>query len=150
VHKPFEIVSRTRVMLVFGVIAAAADIGLCFALIPPLGYVGAAYATLLSYVLYTVCVGYLGWRIFPWRVNLRRLATYGGILGGGLAGIYFLRHAMSGLPYGWSLTVTVVASCALASVFLLALLRPMLKPGWLEGDTGVHQQARSSPRNFDS
>ena len=80
-HKPFEIVGRTRVMLVFGVIAAAANIGLCFALIPLLGYVGAAYATLLSYLLYTVCVGYLGRRIFPWRVNLRRLATYGRDLG---------------------------------------------------------------------
>ena len=137
-HKPFEIVGRTRVMLVFGVIAAAANIGLCFALIPLLGYVGAAYATLLSYLLYTVCVGYLGRRIFPWRVNLRRLATYGVIMGGGLAAIYFLRDTMSGLPYGWSLTVTVVASCALASVFLLALLRPMLKPGWLEGGTELH------------
>lgn len=130
-HKPFEIVGRTRVMLVFGVIAAAANIGLCFALIPLLGYVGAAYATLLSYLLYTVCVGYLGRRIFPWRVNLRRLATYGGTIGSGVTAIHFLRVAMSGLPYALSLAVAVVASCVLASVFLLALLRPMLKPaGW--------------------
>ena len=148
VHKPFEIVGRTRVMLVFGVIAAAANIGFCFAFIPLMGYVGAAYATLLSYLLYTVCVGYLGRRIFRWRVNLRRLALYGGIMSVGLAVIYVIRNAMNGLPYGWYLAVSVVASCALASAFLLALLRPMLSPGWLEGGAGPPQPARSSPRGF--
>jgi O-antigen/teichoic acid export membrane protein len=143
VHKPFEIVGRTRVMLLFGVIAAVANIGICFALIPPLGYVGAAYATLLSYVLYTVCVGFLGWRIFPWRVNLRRLATYGGIMAAGLAAIDFLRRALAGLPYGWSLAVCVAASCTLALAFLLALLRTMLKPGRLEGNVEQGQSASS-------
>jgi O-antigen/teichoic acid export membrane protein len=136
VHKPFEIVGRTRVMLVFGVIAAVANVGICFALIPPLGYLGAAYATLLSYLLYTVCVGYLGWRIFPWRVNTRRLATYGGTIGVGLVAIYFLRRAMSGLPYGWSLAVTVAASCVLIGLSLLAVLRPMMRPGWPHNDAG--------------
>jgi len=148
VHKPFEIVGRTRVMLVFGVISAAANIGLCFALIPLFGYLGAAYATFLSYLVYTVCVGYLGRRIFRWRVNLRRLATYGAIMVCGVAAIYFLREAMGGLAYGWSLAVTVVASCALASAYLLALLRAMLKPGWLEGDAALPQPAYPSPRDF--
>jgi O-antigen/teichoic acid export membrane protein len=148
VHKPFEIVGRTRVMLVFSVIAAVANIGICFALIPPLGYVGAAYATLFSYVIYTVCVGYLGWRIFPWRVNLRRLATYGTILAAGLVAIYFIRDATSGLPYGWFLTVTVAASSTLASAFLFALLRTMLKPGESDGRAGPRHAARSSSRSF--
>jgi O-antigen/teichoic acid export membrane protein len=139
VHKPFEIVGRTHVMLVFGVIAAAADIGLCFALIPVMGYDGAAYATLFSYVIYTVCVGYLGWRIFPWRVNLRRLAKYGVIMGAGLVAVSFLRDAMSGLPYWWSLTITVVVSCVLASICLLAVLLPMRAPGWPGGNAGPDQ-----------
>jgi len=147
-HKPFEIVGRTRVMLVFAVIAAAANVGFCFALIPLMGYVGAAYATLLSYALYTVCVGYLGRRIFPWRMNLRRLVTYGGIIGGGVAAIYVVRDAMSGLWYGWSLAVTVVASCALALMSLLALLRPLLTPGWLRSGAEPRRPARSSPRDF--
>lgn len=148
VHKPFEIVGRTRVMLVFAIIAAAANIGLCFALIPPLGYNGAAYATLLSYMLYTVCVGYLGWRIFPWHINLRRLAIYGGALAAGLVAIYFLRRTMSGIPYGWSLAVTVGASCALASAFVLASLRTMLKPGQSGRNGGPRHSARSSPRKI--
>ncbi len=137
VHKPFEIVGRTRVMLVFAVIAAVANIGLCFALIPSLGYNGAAYATLLAYALYTACVGFLGRRIFPWRVNLGRVVTFGGALIAGLVAIYFLRRAMSGIPYEGSLTVTVVASCAFALAFLLALLRTMLKPGGPEGSGGA-------------
>jgi O-antigen/teichoic acid export membrane protein len=145
-HKPFEIVGRTRVMLVFGVISAAANLGLCFALIPALGYVGAAYATLLSYLIYTACVGYLGRRIFPWRVNPRRLTTYGGIIAAGLIAIHFLRGAMSGLPYGWSLAVTVLASCALAALCLLAVLRPMLKRGWQDGSAGLPTGAGALPR----
>jgi O-antigen/teichoic acid export membrane protein len=130
VHKPFEIIARTRVMLVFGVIAAGANVAICFALIPGLGYQGAADATLLSYLLYTLCVGYLGWQIFPWRVNVRRLLTHGGLICAGLVAIHFLRRAMSGLPYGVSLTVTIAASCVLIGLALLAVLRPMMRPGW--------------------
>lgn len=145
VHKPFEIVGRTGVMLIFGVVSAIADIGLCFALIPFLGYLGAAYATLLSYVLYTACVGYLGWRIFPWRVNVRRLAMYGGVMAVGLAAIYFLSHAVSELPYWWSLAVTVAASGALALGVMLAMLRNMRRSGSRRG-RGSHRGGRSSHR----
>ena len=126
-HKPFEIVGRTRVMMVFAVIAAAANVGFCFVLIPLMGFVGAAYATLLSYALYTVCVGYLGRRIFRWRLNLRRLITQGGLIVACVAAIDALRHATSGMGYGWSLAAAAVASCALASVSLLALLRRLLR-----------------------
>lgn len=147
-HKPFEIVGRTRVMLVFGVIAAVANIGFCFALIPPLGIVGAAYATLFSYLLYTVCVGYLGRRLYRWHLNLRRIVIHGGIIGACVAAIYFVRDAMSGLSYGWSLAVTLVASCVLASVSLLVLLRGMLTSNWLSGDAGPHSPARSFSRDF--
>lgn len=128
VHKPFEIIGRTRVMLVFGVVAAVANIGICFVLIPVFGYLGAAYATLLSYVLYTTCVGYLGRRIFAWRVNPRRLGTYGGLLAGGLTAVSLLRQALGGLDYWWSLGVTVAASAVLAAGFMLAVLRTLLKP----------------------
>jgi len=135
-------------MMVFAVIAAAANIGLCFALIPLMGYVGAAYATLLSYALYTVCVGYLGRRIFRWRVNLRRLVTHGGIIVGCVAAIYVVRDAMSGLGDGWSLAMTVVASCALASVSLLALLRRLLRSSRRERYAEPRRPARPSPRDF--
>jgi O-antigen/teichoic acid export membrane protein len=147
-HKPFEIVGRTRVMMVFAVIAAAANVGFCFALIPIMGYVGAAYATLLSYALYTVCVGYLGRRIFRWRVNLRRLITQGGIIVACVAAIDALRHATSGMGYGWSLAVAVVASCALASVSLLALLRRLLTSTRPEGHAELRSPARPFPQDF--
>jgi O-antigen/teichoic acid export membrane protein len=122
-HKPFEIVGRTRVMVVIAIVAAAANIAFCFALIPWVGYVGAAYATLLSYLLYTVGVGALGRRIISWHIDRRTMVTNGGLICGGVAAIYLLRGAASGLPYAWSLTMTALACCALASVSLLRLLR---------------------------
>ena len=123
VHKPFEIIGRTRVMVVLGFVAAAANIAFCFALIPRVGYVGAAYATLLSYLLYTVGVGALGRRIISWHIDRRMMLTHGGLICGGLAAIYLLRGVASGLPYAWNLTMTALACCALASVSLLRLLR---------------------------
>lgn len=147
-HKPFEIVGRTRVMLVFALIAAAANIGFCFALIPVMGYVGAAYATFLSYALYTICVGYLGRRIFRWHLNLRRLVKHGAIIGGGVAAIYVVREEMNGLGYAWSLAMTIVASGILASLSLLAVLRPMLTSGWPMSRAEPHRPVRSSPRGL--
>jgi len=122
-HKPFEIVGRTRVMVTFGLVSAAANVVLCFVLIPHVGYIGAAYSTLIAYLFYTVCVGALGRRIFRWHIDLRKVLVHGGVICGGVAAIHLLRTAMSGLPYVWGLTVTVLAGCVLAAGSLLGLFR---------------------------
>jgi O-antigen/teichoic acid export membrane protein len=122
-HKPFEIVGRTRVMVTFGVVSAAVNIGLCFVLIPRVGYVGAAYGTLIAYLLYTVCVGILGRRIFRWGIDLRKVAVHGGGVCAGVAAIHLVRTAMSGMPYLWGLAFSVVASCLLAAASLLGIFR---------------------------
>ena len=69
VHKPFEIVGRTAPMVVVAYIAAAANVGFNLILVPVMGYLGAAWATLIAYVLYTVTIGVRGRRIYDWRIS---------------------------------------------------------------------------------
>lgn len=73
-HKPFEIVGRTGPMVGFAFAAAALNIVLNFTLIPIVGIIGAAYATLAAYVSYTASIGALGRRIYRWRIAGRATA----------------------------------------------------------------------------
>jgi len=122
-HKPFEILGRTRPMVLFGVAAAVANVAFCFALIPPFGYVGAAWATLFAYLLYTVGTGLLGRRLIPWYLDIGRLARYGGGVAGGVLAISLLREALAGVPHVWGLIATVLSTCLLGAVVLLGLHR---------------------------
>lgn len=139
-HKPFEIVGRARVMVTFGVVSAAANLVGCFVLIPQVSHIGAAYATLMAYVLYTVGVGALGRRLFPWRIDVRRVAVHGGIICGGVAAICLLRAAMGGLPYLWGLAVTVLASCVLVRGSCCGCCA-----GWRGASSAQSPCGRSSP-----
>lgn len=138
-HKPFEIVGRTRVMVTSGLISAVVNTVLCFALIPRVGYIGAAYGTLAAYLLYTVCVGSLGRRIFRWGIDRRKVAVHSGAICAAMAVIHLVRMAMSGLPYLWGLAFSVVASCLLAAASLLGLLRS----GLVETSSAVEDRTTS-------
>jgi O-antigen/teichoic acid export membrane protein len=122
-HKPFEIIGRTRPMVVFGLLAAAVNVGLNLVLVPWAGYVGSAWATFFSYVLYAVAVGVGGRRIFPWTLDLRRGAAYASVIVVGIGGIALLRAALAGLPYWRGLVAAIVASGALATWCVVGLLR---------------------------
>jgi O-antigen/teichoic acid export membrane protein len=124
VHKPFEIIGRTRPMVGLGLVAVAANMGLNFVLVPRLGYIGAAYATLLSYLVYAVGVGVWGRRIYPWRIDLSRTAGFILVTVLGVGAIKVLRGtALSGLPYWWNLAVAVLASALLTVWCLLGVFR---------------------------
>ena len=77
-HKPFEILGRTRTMVVVAFIAAAINLAMCFALVPLLGYAGAAWATLLAYLSYTVVGRALGRRLIASHLNRRRVSCVEG------------------------------------------------------------------------
>lgn len=124
-HKPFEIVGRTRTMVLAGFAAAAANVVFCFALIPLVGYIGAAYATFVSYLLYTVLVGALGRRIIPWHVNIRRILTQGSIVVLGIAAMSVLRSVLD-LRYAVDLAATALGCAALSAFVLGSLVR---RPG---------------------
>ncbi|WP_270180121.1 flippase [Alkalihalobacillus sp. CinArs1] len=51
-NKSLEIIKRSKEIANISVIAALVNIGLNFVLIPMYGYIGAAYATLIAYVVY--------------------------------------------------------------------------------------------------
>lgn len=121
-HKPFEIVGRTRPMVVVGFLAAGANLVFCLVLIPVTGYIGAAYATLLAYLLYTVLVGALGRRIIVWHLNWKRIVTQGVIIVCGVAIITVVRE-MIHAPYAVELTMTAVGCALLGGLVLLSVIR---------------------------
>jgi O-antigen/teichoic acid export membrane protein len=76
----FAITGRTRRTGFAMVVAAGANIGLNAWLIPQLGMMGAAWATLLSYVLALLLVLYLSRHVYPQEWEWGRLAWAGGVL----------------------------------------------------------------------
>lgn len=127
-HKPFEILGRTRPMVVCGFSAAAVNIAACFLLVPPMGYVGAAYATVLAYLFYAMATAFLGRRLITWRIDLRKVSSHAGAALAGAALISIARAAaLSSLPYAWDLAATVAACIALTGIVLLRLWQ--VRPG---------------------
>lgn len=68
-QKPFEISGRTKPMVILIYIAAAVNMVCNFVLVPVMGYVGAAIATLVAYLFYTVAIAIRGRRMYPWRIS---------------------------------------------------------------------------------
>jgi O-antigen/teichoic acid export membrane protein len=122
-HKPFEIVGRTRPMVAYGLLAAAFNIALNLVLVPRVGIIGAAYATLAAYLLYAVAVGVAGRRIFPWRLDLRRVLEYSVVIVVGVVAVDRGRAALDGRPQWLGLGLAVVAGGLLTSWCLVGLLR---------------------------
>jgi O-antigen/teichoic acid export membrane protein len=123
VHKPFEIVGRTRPMVAFGVLAAVVNVLLNLALVPRVGYLGAAYATLASYLLYTVGVGVLGRRIHAWRIDRRATLSWTAFVVGGLLVLLVVRRLVGGMPYAVDLAVGLLLAAVLTGWCLVGLVR---------------------------
>jgi hypothetical protein len=109
-------------------------------LVPRLGYVGAGYATFGSYLLYTVCVGVRGRRIYAWRLDARRTVAWTGFLVVSLVALQEVRDLMSGLPYAANLTISLVLAGAIAAWCMAGLLRRTSVSGvWREVRRGRAQ-----------
>jgi O-antigen/teichoic acid export membrane protein len=123
-HKPFEMAGSTGPMVRVGVLAAVSNIVLCFALIPVMGYVGAAYATVAAYTLYAVVIGIRGRALIPWGLRLGRVLVLGCWLVGGTLVLVVLRDNVLA-PFPDLVTVAVLAfgSAVLAVPPALSLLR---------------------------
>lgn len=68
-HKGFEILSKTKVMMMLVVCSAVINVILNLLVIPKYGYLGAAYASLLSMMTYPVSVYFLSKKNIPWKIN---------------------------------------------------------------------------------
>jgi O-antigen/teichoic acid export membrane protein len=100
-HKPLEFKGRTLTMSIIGLVSAAFNIVANIILIPIMGYVGAAVATILSFFLYMIVTMILIRKIqrIPYefaayaKVSLPVMVL--------LAGAYFLRRAWDP-ALGWT------------------------------------------------
>ncbi len=123
-HKPYEIIKKTKVMLLWIVLATLSNIGLNFILIPYTSYRGAAYATMISYFIYTFCIGMLGKRHIPWNINWRDMVPSTAIFSAGITLVIFLRKLIeSNYSYIWGLVFAIIFASIFGSYLLLHILR---------------------------
>lgn len=69
-HKSMEFAERTRIMVWDALAAAAVNLALNLILVPHLGYVAAAYTTLISYALYTMLIWWQSRLLVPWDLSI--------------------------------------------------------------------------------
>lgn len=72
----YKLANKTVYGAYIAVGGAAITIGLNFALIPMIGYLGAAITTLVVYFSMSVASWYFGQKIYPIKYNLRKIALY--------------------------------------------------------------------------
>lgn len=126
---------RTQGNWVVAGIAAAINAGLCLALVPEYGMVGAAVATLIAYAALAVGMFVYAQRVYPAPYQLRRVFTVL-VVSGGLASI------------GLALDPPLVLALALTALFpLLLLVLRFYSPGELSGMRRlVSSRVERSPR----
>ena len=87
----YKLTERTMYGAYMSLFGAAITIVLNLVLIPTLGFVGSAWATLCCYALMAVCSFFLGKKYYPIPYPLGRIALYFGLM----LGIYFLSSQWS-------------------------------------------------------
>ena len=108
---------RTQFNWVVSGLAAVVNIGLCFALIPSRGMMGAAIATVVSYVIMFVAMTWWSQRVYPVPYQWRRVATAAGV---GVALVAVGKLAGAGLALSTVLAVCYPLALAVAGFYLPA------------------------------
>lgn len=70
---------KTHIFMIVRIVSTILNIGLNIFLIPRYGIIGAAQATLLSYLFYTGVITYFSFKELSFRIDYSRLVLYGGI-----------------------------------------------------------------------
>jgi len=116
-----SLVRRTSVITVCTVLAGAVNLGLNILLIPQHGYMGAAYATLISYAVLLALSACCARRLFAWQFPFRSLVNAGiaSLVAG--AGAYYVGNL--GSISAASALVSGICVGSLVYLVLLLLLR---------------------------
>ncbi len=124
------LVRNTRVMPMLTLGAAGVSIGVNLALIPVIGIMGAAWATLAAYTVLTLLIGVLSQRRFPVPLDGGRLVIIAAVATGGALGTGQLAGQLPIASVAVHLTVVAVAVAVLVSVAWTPLgrLRRALRP----------------------
>ena len=119
-NKPFELKEKTSWLLYVTIFASVVNVGINLVLVPRIGVMGAAYATLISYFTYCFLAGVLGstffTSFFPWSTAWK--AGAGAAIMYGVLACFSLATSFPPLA---SLTLKVVIGSSLYALFLFAL-----------------------------
>ncbi len=108
---------RTQFNWVVSGLAAIVNIGLCFALIPSHGMMGAAIATVAAYAVMFVAMTWWSQRVYPVPYQWRRVVT---AAGAGVALVVVGKLAGTGLALSAALVVSYPIALAVAGFYLPA------------------------------
>lgn len=67
---------KTHILMIVKFVSCALNLGLNMVLIPRYGIIGAAQATLFSYIFYTVLITYYSFKEFSFRIEYKKIAKY--------------------------------------------------------------------------
>jgi O-antigen/teichoic acid export membrane protein len=142
------LVRRTAVLPLLTITAGVVNVGLNVALIPRVGIVGAAWATLAGYSVLAALTTWYAGRVYALELDVGRLATIGAglaiLLGGGGA----VTAGLNGSPAGW----LVHAGLSLAFAGAVAMLARGPLAGMrsaLAEDTGVAPGRMAAPEEIE-
>lgn len=110
------LVRNTRIMPLLTLAAAAVSIAANLVLIPTIGIIGAAWATLAAYAVLAVLIGVLAQRRFPVPLDGGRLVIIAALAAGASLGAWMLAGPLPVAPVGVRLAVAAAAVAALAIV----------------------------------
>jgi O-antigen/teichoic acid export membrane protein len=108
---------RTQFNWVVSGLAAVVNIGLCFALIPSYGMMGAAIATVAAYVVMFLAMAWWSQHVYPVPYQWRRVATAAGV---GVALVTAGKLADTGLALSTLLALCYPVGLAVAGFYLPA------------------------------
>ena len=108
---------RTQFNWIVSGLAAIVNIGLCFALIPSHGMMGAAIATVAAYAVMFVAMTWWSQRVYPVTYQWRRVVTAAGV---GVALVVVGKLAGTGLALSAALVVSYPIALAVAGFYLPA------------------------------
>ena len=114
------LVRRTALLPVLTILAGAVNVGLNVLLIPRIGIMGAAWATLAGYAVLAALTTWYAKRVYPVRLDVARLALVFVGTGGLLLASAVLTEPVDGTLVGAGLHLGLAASAALAG-FVLGL-----------------------------
>ncbi|MDD1748545.1 MAG: polysaccharide biosynthesis C-terminal domain-containing protein [Methanothrix sp.] len=126
---------KTSTVAKVGIISAIFCIAIELWLIPRFGMIGAAWSTLLSYVLWTVGMTVLSLRVYPIRYNLLKILIIFITMVIGLIGVTLILQSLSNasveallISLGWLVFIYGIAGVALVGKFHLKI-SPKAKSG---------------------
>ena len=108
---------RTLILAIATPVSVVVNIGLCFALVPPLGLAGAALATVIGYTLLAILTWLRARSLadVPWNRRALALATLPAFVGAGLAfampddGAWLVVRALAAAGFGLLAATRLIA-----------------------------------------